>query len=96
MTCQHNKNHRVEAKIACFKDRPNGFMAELRIFCGDCGKPFQFLGLEPGLDTQGARVSIDGLEASIAISPEGALPSPMQRMSYNMLIRLTHTNAKTY
>lgn len=77
MTCQHNKNHRVEAKIACFKDRPNGFMAELRIFCGDCGKPFQFLGLEPGLDTQGARVSIDGLEAS-------------------MLIRLTHTPAKTY
>lgn len=92
MTCQHNKNHRVEAKIACFKDRPNGFMAELRIFCGDCGKPFQFLGLEPGLDTQGARVSIDGLEASIAISPEGALPSPMQRMSYNIMpIRLTPT-----
>ena len=84
MTCQHNKNHRVEAKIACFKDRPNGFMAELRIFCGDCGKPFQFLGLEPGFDTQGARVSIDGLEASIAISPEGALPSPLQRMSYNI------------
>jgi len=74
----------MEAKIACFKDCPNGFMAELRIFCGDCGKPFQFLGLEPGLDTQGARVSIDGLEASIAISPEGALPSPMQRMSYNI------------
>ena len=22
MTCQHNKNHRVEAKIACFKADP--------------------------------------------------------------------------
>jgi hypothetical protein len=82
--CQHNKNHNVEAKIACFENRPNGFMAELRITCGDCGKPFQFLGLEPGLDTQGARVSIDGLEANIAICPEGAKPSPLQRLSYNI------------
>jgi hypothetical protein len=84
MTCQHNKNHRVEAKIACFKDRPNGFMAELRIFCGDCGKPCRDPAPIRETGTQGARVSIDGLEASIAISPEGALPSPMQRMSYNI------------
>lgn len=84
MTCQHNKNHKVDAKIACFEDRANGFMAEIRITCLDCGKPFQFLGLEPGLDTHGARVSIDGLEANIAISPEGAVPSPLQRMSYNI------------
>lgn len=66
MICQHNKNHRVEAKIACFENSPNGFMAEIRISCGDCGKAFQFLGLQPGLDTQGARVSVDGLEANIA------------------------------
>lgn len=84
MTCQHNKNHRVDAKIACFENSENGFMAELRIVCGDCGKPFQFLGLEPGLDTQGARVSIDGLEANIAICPEGSKPSPLQRMSYGI------------
>lgn len=59
-------------------------MAELKIFCGACNKPFQFLGLEPGLDLQGARVSIDGLEANIAISPEGVQPNPLHRMSYSI------------
>lgn len=84
MSCNHARNHRVEAKIACFENSENGFMAEIKIFCADCGKAFQFLGLEPGLDTQGARVSIDGLEANIAICPEGARPSPLQRMHYNI------------
>lgn len=59
-------------------------MAELKIFCADCGKPFQFLGLDPGLDLQGARVSVDGLEANIAISPEGVKPNPLHRMSYGI------------
>lgn len=84
MTCKHNKNHRVEAKIACFENVENGFMAEIRIFCGDCGHPFQFQGLEPGIDTHGARVSIDGLEANIAIFPDGARPSPLRRMAFNV------------
>jgi hypothetical protein len=62
----------------------NGFMAEIRICCVACGVPMQFLGLEPGCDTQGARVSIDGLEASIAITPEGTRPNPLQRMAYSI------------
>lgn len=61
-----------------------GYMAEIRIRCTECDRPFQFLGLEPGLDTQGARVSIDGLEANIAISPEGERPNPFQRMAYSV------------
>jgi hypothetical protein len=81
--CTHRASHKVEARIACLEDS-GGFMAELKIFCGDCGRPFQFLGLEPGMDTQGARVSVDGLEANIAISPEGVKPNPLQRMSYGI------------
>jgi len=72
------------AKIAYLEDKGGAFMAEITIVCGDCGIPFQFLGLEPGIDTQGARVSIDGLEANIAICPQGAKPSPLQRMAFNV------------
>lgn len=81
--CKHNKNHKASVKIACLEDS-GGFIAEIVINCADCGKAFQFLGLEPGIDTQGARVSIDGLEANIAICPEGTKPNPMQRMSYSI------------
>mgnify|MGYP001006398901 CR=1 FL=1 len=61
-----------------------GYVAEIRVNCADCGKRFQFLGLEPGYDNQGARVSLDGLEANIALAPEGEKPNPFQRMAYNV------------
>jgi hypothetical protein len=61
-----------------------GYTADVTIKCAQCGLPFQFLGLEPGVDTQGARVSLDGLEARIAISPQGVKPNPLQRMSFNI------------
>ena len=61
-----------------------GFMAEITIRCSECGLPFQFLGLTPGCDTQGARVSIDGLEANIAIVPRGSRPNPLQRIIYDL------------
>jgi hypothetical protein len=61
-----------------------GFVAEIHIVCKDCGKPFQFLGLEPGFDSQGARVSLDGLEANLAITPAGTKPNPFQRMAYSI------------
>jgi hypothetical protein len=61
-----------------------GYVADIKIQCLDCGKPFQFLGLEPGYDNQGARVSLDGLEAHIALTPDGERPSPLQRMAYNV------------
>lgn len=81
-TCSHLQFD-AAVKIARLEDS-GGFMAEIRIKCRECGKPFQFLGLEPGLDLQGARISIDGLEANIAIAPEGARPSPLQRLMYKI------------
>lgn len=58
------------------------FMADITVKCRECGIPMQFLGLEPGLDLQGARVSVDGLEAHLAIAPLGTQPSPLDRIQY--------------
>ncbi|KKL56595.1 hypothetical protein LCGC14_2243860 [marine sediment metagenome] len=80
--CEH-KDFKAKVIVARFKDT-GGFMAEIRINCQDCGKPFQFLGLEPGVDTCGATVSIDGFEARIAIAPEGTRPSPLLRMAFGI------------
>ena len=60
------------------------FMAEVRIHCTECNLPFQFMGLEPGVDLGGARVSLDGLEANLAICPQGKAPSPMDRIILNV------------
>lgn len=80
--CAHEDFHAI-VRVARLEDT-GAFMAEITVKCTQCGSPFQFLGLEPGLDTQGARVSIDGLEARIAISPQGARPSPLQRMAFGV------------
>ena len=77
--CQHEA---FSAKVNVARLEDKGlFMAEIRVVCDQCGIPFQFLGLEPGLDLQGARVSIDGLEANLAICPRGQKPSPLDRIS---------------
>lgn len=60
-----------------------GYMAEITIKCADCGRAFQFLGLEPGIDLHGARVSVDGLEAHIALCPQGEQPSALDRIAIN-------------
>lgn len=80
--CEH-RDFQANVCIARLEDT-GGFVAEITVRCTECDTPFQFLGLQPGLDTQGASVSIDGLEARIAISPQGAKPNPLQRMSFGV------------
>lgn len=82
MTCEHHNFH-ADVDVHRLEDTKQ-FMAAIRIRCVDCDLPFEFLGLEPGLDLQGARVSIDGQEANIAITPKGVKPNPLQRMSYGI------------
>lgn len=81
-SCAHH-DFIADVRVARLKDTGR-FMAEITINCAQCHKPFQFLGLEPGLDLQGARVSIDGLEANIAICPKGERPNPLQRLAHNV------------
>lgn len=73
----------AEVRVARLEDI-GGFNAEVRIRCADCNRPFQFLGLQPGIDLAGARVSLDGLEANLAISPEGVKPNPLQRLAFGV------------
>lgn len=73
----------AEVRVARLEDIGK-FNAEVRIHCAGCGLPFQFLGLQPGIDLEGARVSLDGLEANLAISPQGAKPNPFQRLAFGV------------
>lgn len=82
MACKH-MSFRAKVEVSRLEDTGQ-FMAAITVHCEECKKPFQFLGLEPGLDLAGARVSINGLEANIAICPEGARPSPLQRMAFGI------------
>lgn len=77
--CKH-MNFAADVAVARLEDTGR-FMADVRVRCADCGEPFQFLGLEPGLDRNGAMVSIDGLEARMAILPNSQVMSPLQRMA---------------
>ena len=76
--CKHH-NFKADVRVARIEDKGR-FMAEMRITCSDCGTPMQFMGLAPGLDYNGATVSLDGLEANIGICPQGERPNPMQAM----------------
>lgn len=60
------------------------FAADVTIKCADCGLPFQFLGLEPGLKRDGAAVSVDGLEARLAIAPKGKVLTPLQVLGFSI------------
>lgn len=51
------------------------FNADVRIQCVDCKEFFRFLGLPPGVDLNGATVSVDGEEARLAIGPREQVAS---------------------
>ena len=88
MTCQHlNFSARVAVnRLTDEAGTVTGYMAEIRINCAECQRAFQFLGLDPGVDTHGARVSVDGLEAAIALCPQGEQPSALDRISVNFRV----------
>lgn len=78
MTCKHTRFD-AQVRVARIEDAGR-FMAEIWISCLDCGVPMQFMGLEPGLNYDGATVSLDGLEANIGIHPRGLRPNPLQKL----------------
>jgi len=80
--CEH-KNFSVAATVNRLEDTRQ-FIMDVTVNCIDCGLPFQFMGLEPGLDLQGAKVDLDGTTARLAIHPQGARPSPLQRMAFGV------------
>lgn len=61
-------------------ERVTGYLAEVKIQCADCGRNMQFLGLPAGIDTGGAAVSVDGLEARLGLVPQGDALSTLDRI----------------
>lgn len=74
--CKHNVEHDAHVAVACLEDSGR-FQVEISIKCKHCGRPFQFLGLPLGIDLNGAAMSVDGLQARLAIAPLGTVPQPL-------------------
>lgn len=76
--CKH-LNFDANVGVARLEDSGK-FVAEIQIKCIECGTPMQFMGVEPGINIDGATVSLDGTELRIGIAPEGVMPSPFQKL----------------
>ncbi len=73
--CPH-MNFNANVAVARLEDSGR-FNAEVQICCCDCGRQFQFIGLPLGLNLNGPSMSVDGLEARLAIAPLGSIPQPL-------------------
>lgn len=87
MNCKHNESHRAVVSVHCLEDSGR-FMADVKIECAKCGRPFQFLGLTLGLDLNGAAMTVDGQEAHLAIAPVGTVPQPLDKALAGYRVRL--------
>ena len=77
-SCKHEE---FKAVVNVIRLQDSGkFVAEISIKCAQCELPFQFMGLPPGVNFDGATVSLDGKEACIGIRPEGSAPNPLQQL----------------
>lgn len=74
--CKHNEAHNVVVNVSYMEDSER-FSADIKIECGKCGRPFQFLGMPLGLDLEGVSMTVDGQEAHLAIAPVGTVPQPL-------------------
>ncbi len=77
MSCKHEAFN-IDCKVARLED-VGKFQLDIKVICLQCKTPFQFKGLKIGLDLNGAMMSVDSLEARLAIVPSGVEPSPLQR-----------------
>jgi len=68
----------------CVLEDSGRWILEVSVKCSKCELPFQFKGLPPGLNLNGVSMSIDGLEANLAICPQGAELSPLDMIGYKI------------
>lgn len=70
MACQH-ENFEAEANIGRITGEQNGdiaaYVCELRVRCVDCGEPFGFRGMSPGLSWADPTRSPDAQEARLPL-----------------------------
>lgn len=76
MSCE--KNHQPVAAVHIqFATDVGRYITSLAVMCELCGKRFRFLGAQPGLDFDGVRSSVDGMELHAGIAPEGEPVPPV-------------------
>jgi len=79
MACEHGEFHTDVSVIRLGGQpgqMPNRYLAEVRVRCAQCDKPFRFRGLPMGLGLDGAAVSGDGQEVRLAIAPVDEVIEP--------------------
>lgn len=81
--CKHD--FQAEVDINILKDSGR-YHAKVTIKCKKCG-PFRFLGLPPGLDLNGAAVSLDGTEAQLAVAPQNEVLSSLDNAPQGFTLR---------
>lgn len=70
MSCKHREQHEATVSVSYLEDSGR-FAADIQIKCAECGRPFRFIGLPVGLNLNGAAVSVDLMEARLAVHPTG-------------------------
>lgn len=75
MSCPHLNFHAQVDVSRCQRNETDetivAFYADVRVFCNECGKPFEFIGIPMGLSPGQPRCSVDGQEARMPIKPVG-------------------------
>jgi len=64
MTCKHE--FRFDVEVHCFEDREPFAAVDIVGACSECGASLEFLGLECGVNLNGAAVSPDHREARLS------------------------------
>lgn len=82
MACDHSKAHRSDVVIVSMSDEDDGptthWVAELRVWCDECGAPFLFLGLPAGALLKQPSGSLDGLVIMAPIVPIELQAAPVE------------------
>jgi hypothetical protein len=83
--CQHT---RFSANVEVTRIEDIGrFMANVTVYCVECGTPFRFIGLPAGMDYNSPCVSVDALEARMPIAPKGEVLSELEGGVHGFSIR---------
>ncbi len=80
MSCKH---FNFKAQVNVFRltasddaSKVNGYTAEIRINCTECGLPFEFIGVDAGMLSTKPMASVDAQELRAPIRPKGCKIMP--------------------
>jgi hypothetical protein len=99
MSCQHEdfQAHVMVGRIGGGEGgSPEWFVAEVRVHCIHCAKPFAFKGLRCGASQTEPMVSADGLEARLPLASPAEIALSEQPGLYGLMQAPLHTDEASY